>query len=76
MWLRFVKSSFIKSTFCEVDFLKNWCLVKTVVEVVVLKKAVLGVWLQNGGSKKNFLYFVNMVCVLYLIGIKYLIGIN
>jgi hypothetical protein len=59
LWLRFVKSSFIKSTFCEVDFLKNWCLVKTVVEVVVFKKAVLGVWLQNCGStivveKKQF----------------------
>jgi hypothetical protein len=49
LWLWFEKSSLIKSTFCEVDFKKSWCLVKTVVEVVVLKKAVSCVWLKNCG---------------------------
>jgi hypothetical protein len=48
LWLWFKKSSLIKSTFCEVDFKKSWCLVKTV-EVVVLKKAVSCVWLKNCG---------------------------
>jgi hypothetical protein len=43
------KNSLIKSTFCEVDFKKSWCLVKIVVEVVVLKKAVSCVWLKNCG---------------------------
>jgi hypothetical protein len=48
---------------------------KTVVQQLWLKKSSF-VFGKNRGSKKNFLYFVNMVCVLYLIGIKYLIGIN
>jgi hypothetical protein len=48
-WLLFEKNSLIKSIFYEVDFKKNWCLVKTVVEVVVLKKTVSCVWLKNCG---------------------------
>jgi len=47
--LWFEKSSLIKSTFYEVDFKKSWCLVKTVVEVVVFKKADFYVWLKNCG---------------------------
>jgi hypothetical protein len=49
LWLWFEKNNLIKSTFCEVDFKKSWCLVKTVVEVVVLKKTVSYVWLKNCG---------------------------
>jgi hypothetical protein len=49
LWLWSKKSSLIKSAFCEVDLKKNWCLVKTVVEVVVLKKTVSCVWLKYCG---------------------------
>jgi hypothetical protein len=49
LWLWSKKSSLIKSVFCEVDLKKNWCLVKTVVEIVVLKKAVSYVWLKYCG---------------------------
>jgi len=49
LWLWFEKSSLIKSIFYEVDFKKSWCLVKIMVEVVVLKKAVSCVWLKNCG---------------------------
>jgi hypothetical protein len=41
-----LKNSLIKST---VDFKKSWCLVKTMVEVVVLKKTISYVWLKNCG---------------------------
>jgi hypothetical protein len=66
------KSSLIKSAFCEVDLKKNWCLVKTVVEIVVLKKAVSCVWLKycgrNCGRKKsNFVFGKTVVKKKYVL---------
>jgi hypothetical protein len=43
------KSSLVKSAFYEVDLKKKLCLVKTVVEIVVLKKAVSCIWLKHCG---------------------------
>ena len=69
-WLLFEKNSLIKSIFYEVDFKKNWCLVKTVVEVVVLKKTVSCVWLKNCGwncgRKKAILCLVKLWFKLWL----------
>ena len=64
LWLWFEKNSLIKSTFCEVDLKKSWCLVKTVVEVVVLKKAVsfvwLKLWLKLWWKKKQFYVWLKL----------------
>ena len=43
------KNSLIKSSFCEIDFKKNWCLVKIVVEVVDFKKTISCIWLKKCG---------------------------
>jgi hypothetical protein len=61
LWLWFEKNSFIKSTFYEADLKKKWCLIKIVVEIVVLKKSsflclVKKLWLKLWWKKSSFVF--------------------